>query len=102
MDIRRTRTCDRCKSPTPLDKVRLIAKDKEQNLVLCEKCSTEFKQKASPASLRSQIKPLPKPDMGSYLCTRCKYKFRSDGAKEGVLFRLHCPYCGKSDRLEKV
>ena len=102
MDIRRTRTCDRCKTPTPLDKVRLLPKGKEENLVLCEKCCAEFKERSSSAALRSKIKPLPAATFSNYQCTRCKYKFRVDKAKAGVTYQMHCPYCGKNDRLEKV
>ena len=32
----------------------------------------------------------------SYICTRCKYKFKHNPA--GEVF-LKCPYCGKDDRI---
>lgn len=103
MDIRKTRTCDRCKGQTPLDKVRLVPKNKEENFVLCEKCSKEFKERSSTVALRStKIKPLPEPTYTKYRCTRCRYSFRVDTTKADVTHRLHCPYCGKSDQLENT
>ncbi|MBI2572421.1 hypothetical protein HYV86_01045 [Candidatus Woesearchaeota archaeon] len=33
-------------------------------------------------------------------CARCNFNFKVDKEKVGVLHRLSCPYCGKSDKLE--
>ena len=103
MDIRKTRTCERCRTVTPLDKVRLFPKDKDINLLVCDKCCEELKEAAKPKTsiINSRIAPLPHPEYASYRCMRCDYAFRVDRAKAGITHNLHCPYCGHSDRLKK-
>ena len=102
MDIRKTRTCERCKSVVPLDKVRLFAKDSNTSILICASCDEEFKTRSLPASLGTRITPLPKADYLEYNCDRCRYAFRADKFKADVIYNLHCPYCGKTDKLVKV
>ncbi len=33
-------------------------------------------------------------------CARCNFTFKVDKEKVGLLHRLSCPYCGKSDKLQ--
>lgn len=42
-DIRRIRTCERCKSTVPLDGVRLYPKTHDQYMLVCERCCNELK-----------------------------------------------------------
>ena len=42
-DIRKTRTCEKCKTVVLLDKVRLYPKDSETNLLVCESCCESLK-----------------------------------------------------------
>ena len=99
MDIRKTRTCERCKATVPLNKVLLFSKDDDKNMIVCDKCGEELKRKVP--ILQSKIGKLPEPKYLTYFCARCKYNFRVDDSKIGVTHNLHCPYCGKADRLEK-
>ena len=101
MDIRRTRTCQKCKAVIPLDRVRLMPKDKDNNLLLCDKCAEEFKKSSleKVKSIPTKTKPLPRANYKGYFCDRCKYNFKVDDSKVGVTTRLFCPFCGKADRL---
>ena len=44
MDMRRTRTCERCKTAVPLDQVRIVPKNNDVNLLVCDNCMTEIKR----------------------------------------------------------
>ncbi|MBS3170005.1 hypothetical protein J4210_05980 [Candidatus Woesearchaeota archaeon] len=101
-DIRKTRTCERCKNVVPLDQVRLYPKDETRNLLLCEPCCSEVKEQNAGNLMTSKIKPLAPSELINYLCTRCSYRFKADRAKAGVTYNLNCPYCGKNDKLEKM
>lgn len=101
MDIRRVRTCERCKTVVPLEKVRLYPKGKEGNLVVCDVCCNELKQTVKQGPPKAPIKNISPAQPKIYRCNRCNYSFRVDLAKVGLLHRLSCPYCGKDDRLEK-
>ena len=136
-DIRKTRTCEKCKTVVPLDKVRLYPKSQDKNILLCENCCQSMKEvksnllegkskavvntpRASPLTDLSQksvpkmkfdpkknvsqrtIGSLPAPEYLRYRCTRCNYLFKVDNSKIGVTTNLHCPYCGKADRIESV
>ncbi len=101
MDIRKTRTCERCKGVVPLDQVRLYPKDQTKNLLLCPNCCEELKKASLGEIAGSKTKTLSPPNFRGYFCTRCNYNFRADRSKAGVTYNLHCPYCGKTDRLEK-
>ena|SRR3989344_1574943 len=102
MDIRKTKTCEKCKKVVPIDQVRLFPKDDNTNLVVCGPCSEELKKniKDKNPTLSSKIASLPIPEYTVFLCTRCNYNFRVDKAKVGLTYNLHCPYCGKPDRLK--
>lgn len=93
----KTRACQKCKISVPLSQLRLYPKDNTSTWLVCEKCSQEL----SKPKLASQTKPLPPAEYVWYACTRCKYNFKADAAKIGSFFNLKCPYCGKTDRLQK-
>ncbi len=102
MDIRKTRTCERCRNSVPLDQVRIHPKPDGKTMMLCEKCSREVQRKVpEPLTKVKTITALPAAEFVTLLCRRCNYAFRADQSKAGVLHRLHCPYCGKSDQLKK-
>ena len=42
-DVRKTRTCEKCKAVVPLDKVRLYPKNLETNQLVCESCCENLK-----------------------------------------------------------
>ena len=127
-DIRKTRTCERCKVQVPLANVRLFAQNEQRNLILCEACCDILKKKDGnftlpgerkivrnvyqPRGILSQNQPpvsnagkeenpkiLNRPQMS---CNRCDYKFTLSESRPGVVPGLACPYCGKSDRLQRV
>lgn len=101
MDIRKTRTCERCKSVVPLDQVRLYPKDETKNLLVCGNCCLELKKATAGEIGTSKLTMPNSPSYLGYFCTRCNYNFRADRSKAGLTYNLHCPYCGKTDRLEK-
>ena len=49
-DIRKTRTCEKCKAVVPLDKVKLYPKNHDVNLLVCESCCENLK-----AGIRTDI-----------------------------------------------
>lgn len=119
MDIRRTRTCEKCKQVVALDKVRLYPLDENKNQVLCETCCEALKniqklkqgKNVKPLAPRQVIKnkvverkniseslQLP-PGALKVFCERCRYYFKTDLNKAGVSQKVSCPYCGLSDRL---
>ncbi len=96
MDIRRVRTCEECKAVVPLDRVRLVAKNQETNMVVCDDCDVKLQQTIP----RSPIRNIPA-EKKLVRCFRCNYSFPMDVAKAGLLYNAACPYCGKDDRLQK-
>jgi len=128
MDIRRTRTCERCRNVVPLEKVRLVPKNNELNMLVCDACVEEMRtsplskitnsqsryvaeqpkvkvaNSSSPTQAKyswssQKIAPLPTPDYGRYVCTHCNYVFRLDRVKAGLTYGAKCPYCGRSDKI---
>ncbi|PIZ50915.1 hypothetical protein COY27_05530 [Candidatus Woesearchaeota archaeon CG_4_10_14_0_2_um_filter_33_13] len=101
MDIRKTRTCEKCKAVVTLDKVRLVPKDKDTNSLVCEDCCNAIKNKTAKTPI-TNTQPV-KNTLGEVKllsCSRCNYSFRIDTIKAGTLHKVFCPYCGKADRLE--
>ncbi len=99
LDIRKTRTCERCKSVVLLEKVRLLPKNNEQNVLLCEPCCAEVKK--NKISLATTKAKAVNSSYANYFCNRCRYNFKADQSRAGVTHNLNCPYCGKVDQLEK-
>ncbi|HLC51950.1 MAG TPA: hypothetical protein VJI98_01760 [Candidatus Nanoarchaeia archaeon] len=133
IDIRKTRTCERCKSQVPLANVRLYPQGENRNLLLCGECCDVLKNKNINTSVERKVvrniyqpreaikiqsptkiqpptatKILPNTDNKHILnrpqvsCVRCNYSFTISEPKSGVTSRLSCPYCGKSDRMERI
>ncbi len=102
MDIRKTRTCEKCKAVVLIEHVRLYPKPDGTNLVVCEKCCDDLKKlnKETNSALTSKTTELPSPEYGTFFCIRCNYTFRVDKAKAGLTHNLQCPYCGKTDRIK--
>lgn len=101
MDIRRVKTCEKCKTVVPLDKVRLFPKDANTSLLVCDACcETLKKQREGSIPPAASVRNMPNEFTLKY-CTRCKYSFRVDLSKVGLRQNLFCPYCGKDDRLTK-
>ncbi|MBS3117084.1 hypothetical protein J4421_05820 [Candidatus Woesearchaeota archaeon] len=114
-DIRKTRTCERCKAQVPLANVRLFARDAEKNWLLCEACCDILKNKGDSNYFKKnpiknvykpkeQIQNIPKQVpltqksiKSSRICLRCKYTF--DISDSGAT-RIRCPYCGRDDKLK--
>ena len=127
-DIRKVRTCERCKVQVPLANVRLYARDAEHNMLLCEPCCDTFKKKKLEFSFNSQKTVVrnvyqpkemirnqpaikitePKLEASKVInrpmmkCSRCDYTFTMAEQKSGSLPTLSCPYCSKADRLQRV
>ena len=102
MDIRKTRTCEKCNAVVLLEKIRLFPKIDGTNQVVCDNCCEELKLKNKEVdkSLSSKTETLPTPEYGTFFCTRCNYTFRLDKTKVGLTHNIQCPYCGKTDRLK--
>ncbi len=101
MDIRKSRTCEKCKTAVPLDQVRLYPKPSGGNLLLCNTCLNATKKNQREPSIPTKTAKLPAADHVAFQCGRCKYQFRVDENKANVTYNLHCPYCGKSDKLTR-
>jgi len=108
-DIRRTKTCERCKANIGFDQVKYLpSKSPNGLMVVCAKCVEEIKnansgnpvKNAKPAAAKAETK---KPSDGKteFFCGRCNYKFKVDEARLGYTLNLKCPYCGKYDRVSK-
>ncbi len=130
MDIRRTRTCERCRNVVPLEKVRLVPKNNDSNMLVCDACVQELKNapqskitnaqsryvsdqpkgkvvNAAPTMTQTKytwtsqrVSALPTPDYASYTCAHCNYAFRLDRAKAGLTYGAKCPYCGRTDKIK--
>lgn len=99
MDIRRSRTCERCKNSIPLSQVRLYPKGQESNVLVCEDCCNKLKlnvKEQDKKPIRNSLK-----DMVYMNCIRCKYNFKIDKMKAGVIHKIVCPYCGKNDKIKE-
>ncbi|MBU0456882.1 MAG: hypothetical protein ABH824_04915 [Nanoarchaeota archaeon] len=141
MISRGTRTCEKCSTVVPLEKVKLYPRDNEKNWLVCETCCEKLKSgvrepgkvnllKREPIrnafkpketiSLSSaqkvntptnftkpvvkenlKLKETANPQYKSMFCSRCKYNFKIDLQKAGILHSIYCPYCGKNDQLVK-
>ena len=102
MDIRKTRTCERCKNVVLLDQVRLYPKSDNKNFLVCVGCCEELKKERGGLIKRDLKTKGPAPILMKYNCTRCNYNFKADNSRAGLTYNLHCPYCGKMDRLQKI
>jgi DNA-directed RNA polymerase subunit RPC12/RpoP len=129
MDIRRTRTCERCRNVVPLEKVRLVPKNNEVNMLVCDACVQELRNapqsritnaqsryvSSTPTKVVNAAPPmtqkkyswssqrvgaLPTPDYATYSCAHCNYTFRLDRAKAGLTYGAKCPYCGRTDKIK--
>ena len=114
MDIRRTRTCQKCQVQVSLDKVRLYPLTQEKNLLVCEECCEKLKNFDKSKKIKQKIITNKEPIKNIYQpksflntsstrssnenkqCVRCKYNFKP---KERGYDQLVCPYCGKSDKI---
>ncbi len=123
MDFLKTRTCERCKTPTAVEKVRLYPKDSEHNWMVCGDCLDVLKNvaktrltntieaniprgvsKAGPTFstiLPSQKRANPAAVQNSAIkknqfCSRCNYGFNINPARVST---VSCPYCGRMDRV---
>ncbi|HLD00393.1 MAG TPA: hypothetical protein VJC39_01480 [Candidatus Nanoarchaeia archaeon] len=56
METTRTRTCERCTIQVPLDKVKLIPKNNDQNMLVCVECGDYLRQ-ASMSKITNDYKP---------------------------------------------
>lgn len=103
-NLRGTRICQKCKAVVLLDNIRLYPKDKDTNILVCEKCCEELKKATDPKTYeakKSNISNLPTAEYKRYRCSRCGYPFRVDISKAGITHNLHCPYCGETSRLSR-
>jgi DNA-directed RNA polymerase subunit RPC12/RpoP len=129
-DIRRTRTCEKCKKTISLDDVRYYPKGHDVYMLVCEKCKEDLKNiskgdinklKANPEyafgkpKIPKILASVPRPEQQKaetttkvsgdpskvmYNCSRCKYDFKVD--EYGLRSpKVQCPYCGKSDKTKK-
>lgn len=62
-----------------------------------------YKVRAPPVPLKSMTSANDLVSGNSHknlFCARCNFTFKVDKEKVGLLHRLNCPYCGKSDKLQ--
>ena len=121
MEIRRTRTCEKCNTQVPLGSVKFYPRDDTRNWLLCAACAekmktTRMKQNealvAQPAPKKEAIRNVVPPKVQSKksmasanlsydkkYCNRCHYQFQVDLDSKNRVKKMVCPYCGKDDRL---
>ena len=103
MDIRRSKTCEKCKTTISLERVRLIPSGKDTSIVVCDTClrKSQITAGITPRQQPSQSKPIKNIPKTYSLkrCRRCKYDFRIDVNNVNIS-KIMCPYCGRSDSLE--
>jgi len=128
-DIRRTRTCEKCKAIIPFDRVRLFPKNPEKpgvNMVVCDVCCEQLKKgfkgnlstlsvskdgtisvkKPNISAAPEAPKPVAKParvvsDNPDATHYLCtRCNYKFRFDDDGVT-SLRCPYCGKPDKLNK-
>jgi len=122
MEIRKTRTCEKCNVQVPLGKVRFYPRDETRNWLLCEACAEKMKVSkikqttafAAPAIpqkieiVRNIVQPKAQnkniiastdPSYDTKYCNRCHYQFQIDLDSKNRVKKMVCPYCGKDDRL---
>jgi len=125
MDFLKTRTCERCKTPTMVDKVRLFPKDTERNWMVCGDCLNALKNVAKTRLTNTVGANIPQgvPKAGAtfstilpsqkqanppvaqnqssikknQFCSRCNYGFNINQARVST---VSCPYCGRMDRVK--
>jgi len=111
-DIRRTKTCERCKASVGFDQVKYMPTKGGPNgmMLVCAKCADEIKSgvqskvpsEAKKLDIQRQEKAAaPSDKKSSFFCGRCNYNFKIDESRIGISFNLKCPYCGKPDRVSK-
>lgn len=128
VDIRRTRTCEKCNAIISLDEVKLFPKDATSNWLVCPSCCERLKTRSKDKAqsklasniheerrieepqfknvvLRTKKEPKPEPipvsTQREMFCRLCNYSFSVDKSKLNPydLKRLCCPYCGKTNHL---
>jgi len=93
----KTIPCERCKRSVPASSIRYMPKGRDSKIALCEDCRLKAKDEPvkEKAAVKEQAKQEPAPQT-SYICVRCKYKFRYEPNPRKA---LRCPYCGKDDNV---
>ena len=119
IEIRKTRTCEKCSTQVPLDKIRLFPRDSTANWLVCESCCEKLKEKNTttrvfntpqvkepvrnvynPQQAESRVvKQKTDPSFDTKHCNRCNYYFKVDNKGAINLKKIVCPYCGRNDRL---
>ncbi|MDP3990185.1 MAG: hypothetical protein Q8Q01_03185 [archaeon] len=97
MDIRRVRTCEKCKTSVPLSRVRLMPKNKDASMLVCDECCSAMQTARSQNPPKKPIRNIPA-NVEKRQCTRCNYSFRISTTRLD-LQKPVCPYCGKDDRV---
>jgi|SRR3989338_3216505 len=97
MDIRRVRTCEKCKTTVPLSRVRLMPKNKDTSILVCDDCSNAMQVANSQSQPKKPIRNIPA-NVEKRQCTRCNYSFRISTTRLD-LQKPVCPYCGRDDRV---
>ncbi len=59
-DMRKTRTCEKCKAAVPLNQVRLYPKSADQNLMVCGKCCEELINRSSSLDNSGPVRNTPR------------------------------------------
>ncbi|HLD72007.1 MAG TPA: hypothetical protein VJA23_00325 [Candidatus Nanoarchaeia archaeon] len=59
-DMRKTRTCEKCKAAVPLNQVRLFPKSADQNLMVCGRCCQELMNRTSSLDNSGPVRNTPR------------------------------------------
>lgn len=100
METLRTRTCEKCRYPVPISKIKLFPRSENRNWVLCPRCYENLKRKKAEEKARlesSTPRIREKINKVSFVCSRCNYVFKIDENK--ARSSIVCPYCGKDDKI---
>lgn len=94
MNLTRKRTCGNCKEQVPIEEIQYITKANGSIMELCEKCRNRKNLiKRGMREMEQEVNKV------SFLCNRCKFKFKFDFDSPT---KFRCPYCGEVDDITEM
>lgn len=93
--------------PLPKDPIRNVTKNRlseespkaTPHPILSRSVAPAVKAAVKAPVAKTEEEMIFEPSYKTMHCTRCNYTFKVDQDKVGIYYKLHCPFCGKTDRL---
>ncbi len=87
--------------PLPKNPIRNVSKTPlpEESPKLTPSTVLTKKSPIKAFSKKTEEETVFEPSYKTMHCTRCNYTFKVDEDRVGIYYKLHCPFCGKTDRL---